>query len=198
MFNLPEKTIVNKKIPKSKFYENLNISTKEKRLFIDEIESVVWLAKITPETVAVTGSAEIEEIEVIALNLYQDTCSEAVLKLINKAIPYHLVFVLRFGEKEKYAVYHGKYFYSEWLKPENDLLSLQGFTLEDIWSGFVIQIGGIHLETDRTLDEQIAENERKEKILSQIEKLERMAAKEKQPNKKFELHQEILKLKNNL
>ena len=48
------------------------------------------------------------------------------------------------------------------------------------------------------LAEQIAVDERKEKLIKEIEKLEKQARNEKQPNKKFELAQKVKALKEKL
>lgn len=49
-----------------------------------------------------------------------------------------------------------------------------------------------------TLSEQIAVDEQQEKLRKQIVALEAKMRKEKQPRRKFELHQQILKLKTTL
>lgn len=59
----------------------------------------------------------------------------------------------------------------------------------------ITQIGGFEIEQGRVLDEQIASDEQKAKLNREIERLERMARNEKQPKKKFELVQEIKRLK---
>lgn len=53
----------------------------------------------------------------------------------------------------------------------------------------------VYIANGATLDEQIATDEQKAKIQKQIEKLQRQEKTEKQPKRKFELHQEIIKLK---
>lgn len=49
-----------------------------------------------------------------------------------------------------------------------------------------------------TLSEQIVADEQRDKLLLQIATLENKMKKEKQPRRKFELHQQILKLKADL
>ena len=48
------------------------------------------------------------------------------------------------------------------------------------------------------IEEQIIHREQREKLLRQIETLEKRARAEKQTRKKYELHQEIMKLKKEL
>ena len=46
-----------------------------------------------------------------------------------------------------------------------------------------------------TIEEQIIHREQREKLLRQIESLEKQCRTEKQTRKKYELHQQIIKLK---
>ena len=57
-------------------------------------------------------------------------------------------------------------------------------------------IGGITLEPQRTLDEQIQFDAEQEKRTADIEQLEKLARKETQPRKKLELFEKIQELKN--
>ena len=73
-------------------------------------------------------------------------------------------------------------------------LEIDGLNLDAVWDNFIIQVGGVELEQGNSLDEQIAVDERKEKLIKEIEKLEKQARNEKQPNKKFELVQKMKEL----
>jgi hypothetical protein len=48
---LPKSTEFNKRIPKQKFYDNLNVSPALKRSFIDQIKVIYWANKIAASTV---------------------------------------------------------------------------------------------------------------------------------------------------
>ena len=67
--------------------------------------------------------------------------------------------------------------------------------MDDVWDNLVIQIGNIEVEGEHSLEEQIAHDEKKSQILKEIERLDALARKEKQPKKKFELVEKINKLK---
>lgn len=67
-------------------------------------------------------------------------------------------------------------------------------TLDKVWENIVVDIGGVSIADGNTLDEQIAADERQQKIEKEIAKLEKQARAEKQPKKKFELVQRIKKL----
>ena len=57
----------------------------------------------------------------------------------------------------------------------------------------IIQVGGVEVEQGKSLDEQIQIDDQKAKMQKEIEKLEKQARNEKQPNKKFEMAQKIKK-----
>ena len=78
------------------------------------------------------------------------------------------------------------------------ILDIEGLNMDAVWDNFIIQIGGVELEQGNDLAEQIAVDERKEKLIKEIEKLEKQARNEKQPNKKFELAQKVKALKEKL
>ena len=61
-----------------------------------------------------------------------------------------------------------------------------------------MDIGEVSIADGNTLDEQIAADDRRQKIEKEIAKLEKQARAEKQPKKKFELVQQIKRLKEKL
>ena len=52
-----------------------------------------------------------------------------------------------------------------------------------------------HVETDNSIEEKISVDEQRATVLKEIDRLETLARKEKQPKKKFELVQHITTLK---
>ena len=70
--------------------------------------------------------------------------------------------------------------------------------MDAVWENIIVQIGGITVEQGNTLDEQIVVDEQRMKIQKEIDRLTKAAKNEKQPKKKFELAQQINKLKQEL
>ena len=52
MLALPRSTECNKRIPKQRFYENLQITPALRKYFVDQIHSITWKNKIAPSTIA--------------------------------------------------------------------------------------------------------------------------------------------------
>lgn len=88
-----------------------------------------------------------------------------------------------------------KYYHTEWMLEDELTLEIEGLNMDAVWDNFIIQVGGLELAQGNSLEEQIALEERKAKLTKEIEKLEKQARKEKQPNKKFQLAQQIKALK---
>ena len=96
--------------------------------------------------------------------------------------------------KTKYR--HGPH--TDWISPEKLILEIKGLNLDTVWDNFIIQVGDLKLGRSKTLAEQIEQDNFKAKLTKDIEKLEKKARKEKQPNKKFELAQQVNTLKKKL
>jgi hypothetical protein len=74
-------------------------------------------------------------------------------------------------------------------------LNLSGLDLDAVWDNAIAQIGGIDLAGGQDLDATITEQSRREKLQKQIETLEKKAMTERQPRRKWELADEIRRLK---
>lgn len=74
----------------------------------------------------------------------------------------------------------------------------RGLNLDKVWDNIIVDIGGVNIADGNTLDEQLALDERRQKIQKEIDRLEEQARKETQPRKKFELVQQMKQLKNEL
>ena len=61
---LPKSTEFNKKIPKQKFYEILEISPALKKIFIDQVDKIIRSNKIASSTANLAGGDLVKEIEV--------------------------------------------------------------------------------------------------------------------------------------
>ena len=65
MLGLPKSTEFNRRIPKQKFYENIDVSPALKRVFVEQIKIIYWRYKIAPSTVNLASGDTVTEIEVL-------------------------------------------------------------------------------------------------------------------------------------
>ena len=92
----PQTTEFGKRIPKQKFYENMDVSPALKRVFVEQIKLIHWRNKLAVSTMNIAPGKTVTEIEVIEIKLASPQLNEAVLRQIDKEIPYHILFILSF------------------------------------------------------------------------------------------------------
>lgn len=207
MLDFPEKTFFNKPIPKAKFYEHLDVKPSLKKVFVNQIEKIVWRNKLSPATLNVQPGTRVQELLVFEITLKTRPLDEAALKLIDKGIPYHILFLLKhddlymacMGYKDLSDKTISQYFKTDWMSLDELPLQTSGVTLDDVYDGYIKQINS-RLDTDSatSLKDVIRDDAQRAKIERQIARLEAQMRTEKQPRRKFELAQTIQKLKNDL
>jgi len=94
MVSFPKATIFNRRIPKQKFYDKLNISGQLEQQFIREINTIWWKNKLSPETINVGAGKYVKEIEVIEIDLKEQHVSKGIIEAVDKGIPYHIILYL--------------------------------------------------------------------------------------------------------
>ena len=206
MLSFPSKAQVNIKVPKKSFYENLTVNTANKRIFIDQINAIYWRYKLTADILAVVPSESIDEIEIFEIELTTKSFDSSILRLIDRGIPYHTLFILTYeGESQLWIAYKektssdslsvGNYYHTTFASSESVNLSADGLSLDDVYSALFYQVSGIQKNLSKPLKDVITEHEQRLKLKREIERLEKQLKRETQPKKKFELHQQIQKLK---
>lgn len=211
MPGFPQTTEFNKRIPKQKFYENMEVPPALKRIFVEQIKLIHWRNKLAVSTMNIAPGGTVTEIEVIEIELASQQLNEAVLRQIDKEIPYHILFILSYeGKVQAWTGYKeateggnkafkvNKYYHTDWMPQEELNLKIEGLNMDTVWESFIIQVGGVEVGQGKSLDEQIQLDEQKAKLQKEIEKLEKQARSEKQPNKKFQLAQQAQALKKEL
>lgn len=209
MFTLPKSTEFNKCIPKQKFYSNLSVTPTIKKAFTNQIKVIYWRNKIAPTTVNLAASDSVTEIEVFEIQLNIPKLDESVLRQIDREIPYHILFLLEYdgkyraviGYKEaaagKTAFKVDRYYSTDWLDEDDLPVHLEGLTLDAVYENFVRQVAGDVLGTGESssLKDSVEQQKQREQLEKQIAALEAKIRKEKQPKKKFEMVQELQKIK---
>lgn len=195
MLGLPKSTELSKQLPKTAIYRKFNMSNAEKEKFDADISRLSIVAEISPQTLSITVGETVQSVYVLLVSLKKKDFSDNTIIKVTKLINQNMLLVLEYDGESKLAIYHTKLIQSEW-KPTDELqLSLNGLNLDEIWESIVVQVGGIYVEDGNTLEQQIVVNEQQEKLKKEIERLEKLARKETQPKKKFEIVQQINKLK---
>ena len=188
MLGLPKTTEFNKRIPKQKFYENMNITLPLKKIFAEQVRIIYWKNKIAVSTTNLAAGKDVKEFEVFEVKLSRPVLDESLLMQIDKEIPYHILFLLEY--QGKYQAWIGykqatlansnafkvnRYYHTEWLEEDKLPLKLEGLNLDIVYENFVRQIAGKKLKTEITgesLKDTITRDEQKQYFEKQIIKNE--------------------------
>ena len=199
-------TEFNKRISKQKFYENLSVTPATKKAFTEQIKIIYWRNKLATTTLNLAPSEQVTEIEVFEVKLNSPDLDENVLRLIDREIPYHILFLLEYDGKYQAAVGYkeaagsgkaafkvDRYYRTDWLVEEELPLHLEGLTIDAVYENLIRQIAGDSLSSgeDTTLKESVEQQKQREQIEKRIAVLEAKIKKEKQLNRKMELKAEI-------
>ncbi len=204
---LPESTRVKRSLPKVQLYKRFDWKPSQRESFDGEVSHLDFVNWIAPRTLpAIAEGAEVKEIFVIEISLKSRDFDTKSIVLLAKSIPQRVIYLLRFEEEYRLAVYHTKLFITDWqsLTPNSSFLTLTGLTLDAVWQNIVCHIGNINSSfliphsSLSNLTEQIKANEERDKLLRQIAALERQMNATKQPRRKRELFLELQKLKQNI
>ena len=214
MIGLPKTTEFNKRIPKQKFYENMDISPVLKKVFVEQVKIIYWRNKIAASTTNLAVRSHVTEIEVFEVRLNSPVLDDSLLRQIDKEIPYHILFLLEYqgkyqawiGYKEAAASGNNAfkvngYYHTEWLVEDEIPLELEGLSVDAVYENFVRQIAGDKLKTEtdgESLKESVDRSEQKQQLEKQITTLQAKIRKEKQLNKQMQMNIELKKLKKEL
>lgn len=214
MISFPESTKVGRIIAKEKFYNKTDTATKN--LFQNEIARITWEYKLAPETINLPAK-HWPEIEVFRITLKNYELPTKVLKVIDSAIPYPILFFIEKGTAKKAVVCYKEqnkknentakvdtYFETEWNAEKLNDIKIDGLDIDAVFSNFVRQIAGerytsikpaIDNSTPTTIKDDIEKIKDREKILKQIDALTRKIKSEPSIGKKQLLAEERYKLK---
>ena len=91
-----------------------------------------------------------------------------------------------------------KTFQTGWTSADKLSLSLDGQDMDAVYSAIVKQVAGAGITSmAKDIHTAVAQTKEQEGLRQKIAALEAKIAKERQPKKKFELHQQLVKLKEN-
>ncbi|QHS56811.1 DUF4391 domain-containing protein [Mucilaginibacter sp. 14171R-50] len=205
---LPVKTVVNRVIPKNAFDSYTN--TKQKKQMVDLIERIRWTNKLSLETINLSGK-EITEIQLFEIELRKKESVSDLLKVMDKAIPYHVIFQLHYADEslistskkhthpgdEDTAVIDWT-FSTDWFdnKDDNYALKLER-NLDYIFLDFCKQLSGRN-DKAKSINDLIVFETKIGELTRSITKLNTGISSCKQFNKKVELNTELNKKREQL
>lgn len=198
-FNLPKRTKVGRVVPKNAFDKYTN--TKQKKLFTECIQRILWTNKLSTDTVNLDAK-DIQEIQVFKVELKRKSDILKILEIINKSIPYNIVFWVE-HEQEAYISTASKHphptnndisvvdwtFTSDWfIKEQNSyVLNLKG-SLDTVFKDLCVQLTGQPNLGKQPMNSILKHQKEIDHLKQEISKLKSAMSKSKQFNEKVNLN----------
>ena len=201
ILQFPVSTIVDSVVPKTKFYHFMEVNPRMKTHFVNDVESIRWLYKLSPDTLNVTASPDMVEIEVFVATLKQADCPTDLFTFIDTNMPRHLVFILQYEGNSMLLINYKQWrddthtafkitqmFASPWVPTSSLSLQIDGQSLPRIYDNFVAQISGIGEHQAGSMEEIVALKQQIAKAQKELEALDKRMRREPQVNLQMELH----------
>lgn len=212
LINYPKQATFGRVLPKNKIYEHSGANTRLKDLFVEQVEQIVWQYKLAPETINLPAKPGVPEVQIFRIVVKTAELSVDVLKCIDGAVQFPIVFELEHEGTIKVIAAHKRpseadaskwvvsdYFSTGWIPANSErsdmplVLDLAG--LYEALLQRLIPLAPRDQENFSALVERLEGVRAKQR---EIEKVRTKLAKEKQFNRKVEINAALRQLNNEL
>lgn len=102
----PAQAAYGRTLPKNKLYAHSHASTRLKNLFVQQVEQIVWQFKLAPETINLPARPAVPEIQVFGIQLKTPELSFDVLRAIDQAVQFPIIFELAHAGRSQVVACH--------------------------------------------------------------------------------------------
>ncbi len=200
MLGLGESTKIKKIIPKKIIFEKFkkDLNPNRRNSFNDEISRITLTNEISPHSLNIEEGKEIKNVFVIKLDVKKEKISDVNISILSRFFGQKILYLISYEGRGRLAIFQEKLFQTDYQNIDEIQIELEGLNLDTIWENLVLSISGYEIQEDKTLEEQIKIEEKRNKLIKQIERLDRQGRRESQPKKSFEIYQKMKKLKKEL
>ena len=212
LFEYPKSSAFGRIVPKSKIYEHVSPSKALKELFVGQVDQIVWQYKLAPETINLRQTPSVPEIEIFTIILKDGELKHDVLRSIDQAIAFPLLFEILYGDKCKVIAAYKRpseadsakwvvsdYFESAWLPIETPRVPLPvALDLEALYEQLLAPLMPYPARQGERLQQRAERMSMIRLKQRELEKCESRIQKEKQFNRKVEINAELRELKREL
>ncbi len=195
-------------MPKNAFYKHLELNTRLRTRFVEDVERIVWRAKYTPSSLNVEDGTTVHEIVFFEVVVKAEDIADEIFLTIDRLMPRHVVFVILYedrcrlllnykewADEQKGTFNIVKTFRTSWQPADSINLTIEGSTMDRIYESFAGQISGFGTKTaadTRRIIDIENEIETKQRL---AEALQKKIRKEKQFARQVEMNSEARALK---
>lgn len=208
----PKQAAFGRVLPKNKIYEHSGANTRVKDLFVKQVEQIVWQYKLAPETLHLPARPGVPEIQIFSIQLKTQELDGDVLRCIDGAIPFPIVFELTFdGRTQVTAAYKrpnesdasrwvlSDYFATDWVPGDCERTAMPvALHLGGLYEQLLHRLIPLPTRPQETLTALVARVEQAQAKQRELDKTTARLAKEKQFNRKVEINATVRQLKSEL
>lgn len=212
LFAYPGKAAFGRVVPKAKLYEHGTVGTRLKGLFAEQVEQVVWQYKLAPETTNLPASPGVPEIQVFSVRLRASELHHDILRCIDKAIPFPLLFELHYEDRLQVVACYKRpseaeasrwvcsdYFATEWIAAESPRAALPvALNLGGLYEQLLQALIPLVRRPKESLFDLVERVTKVRALRKEMDKVVSQLATERQFNRRVEINAVARKLKSDL
>lgn len=216
LFAWPAQARYGRPLPKNKLYERARVSARLREQFVSQVDRIIWSYKLAPETINLPAKPGVPEIQVFSIHLKTPELHHDVLRCIDSAVHYPIVFELIHGAEDEariqfVAAYKrpsqsdasqwvlSEYFTTDWLPATTARNALPlALDLAGLYEQILQRLIPLSVRANESLTELLARVEQLASKRRKVANAEARLAREKQFKRKVEINAHLRQLKNEL
>ena len=209
LVNFPAKAAFGRVLPKAKIYERGRTTARVRDLFVKQVDQIVWQFKLAPETVNLAARPGVPEIQVVAIQLKRPELHTDVLRGIDAAIPFPILFELSYGVRTQVIAAYKRpneananrwvssdYFGTDWLPSDTQRTDMPvALHMAGLYEQLLHRLIPLQPRTQETLSELVDRLEQVRVKQRKLDKTTVQLEKEIQFNRKVEMNAVLRALK---
>jgi hypothetical protein len=208
----PRQAAFGRVLPKNKIYDHSGANSRLKDLFVEQVEQIIWQYKLAPETINLPAKPGVPEVQVFAIQLKTPELHLDVLRCIDGAVQFPIVFELSFDGRTQVIAAHKRpnesdasrwvlsdYFATAWLPSDIERAAMPlALDLGGLYEQVLHRLIPTPARPQESLADLVARVELVAAKQREVEKTASKLAKEMQFNRKVEINAALRQLKTEL
>lgn len=212
LISYPKQAAFGRVLPKNKIYEHSGATPAVREMFVRQIEQIVWQYKLAPETINLSAKPGVPEIQIFAVQLKTPDLNRDVLRCIDGAVQFPIIFELTFeGKTQVVAAFKrpsesdsnrwvvSDYFSTQWMPTDGARVAMPlALDLGVLYEQFLQRLIPLPLRQNETLTELVTRVEHLRIKENEVQKITRKLTKENQFKRRVEINATLRHLKTEL
>ena len=201
----PRQAAFGRVLPKNKIYEHSGATPAVREMFVRQVEQIVWQYKLAPETINLASKPGVPELQIFAIQLKTPALKHEVLRCIDGAIQFPIIFELTFeGKSQVVAAFKrpsesdsnrwvvSDYFSTQWMPTDSLRVAMPlALDLGGLYEQLLKRLISLPLRSNENLAELVNRIQLVRLKEIEIQKIKSKLVKEKQFNRKVELNAQL-------